>query len=128
MLNIIRNWVITALVIWGVSYLLPTMVHVDDFMVAMKVALVLGLVNLLIKPVLLFFAFPITVVTLGLFVFVINALMVMLVAHWVDGFAVYGFVSALVFSVILSFVNDLFRRSGHPRRSSVLHENSRFKD
>lgn len=128
MLNAIRNWVITALVIWGVSFLLPSMVRVDDFIVALKVALVLGLVNLLIKPVLLFFALPITVVTLGLFVFVINALMVMLVAYWIPGFHVYGFVSALVFSVILSFVNDLFRRSGHSRYSSVIHEKSRFKD
>ena len=128
MLNILKNWIVSALIILLVSFLLPSMVHVTDFVVALKVAFVLALVNVLIRPVLLFLAFPITVLTLGLFTFVINALLVMLVAYWVSGFDVYGFVSALVFSVILSFVHDLLRRSGHSGRSSVLHENSRFKD
>ncbi len=128
MIRAIQNWIITALVILLCSFLLQDMVHVVNFYVALEVALVLYVVNFFIKPFLSLLAFPITVVTLGLFGFVINALMVMLVDYWLPGFKVYGFVSALVVSVILSFTNDLLRRSGHSRRSSVVHESSRFKD
>lgn len=112
MLNVINNWLISALVIFGLSYFLPELgvgVSVSSFVVALKVALVLGLVNAIIRPIILFFTLPITILTLGLFIFVVNALMIMLVATIIDGFAVSGFISALIFSLAFSFFNKLLK-------------------
>jgi len=69
-------------------------------------ALVLALINAFIRPVLIFLTLPATIVTLGLFLFVINALMVLLAAKWVNGFKVDGFWWALLFSFLLSILNS----------------------
>ena len=130
MINILRNWIVSALIILLVAYVLPMLgvgVSVSGFVVALKVALVLGLVNAIVKPIILFFTLPLTVLTLGFFVFVVNALMVMLTASFINGFYVSGFLSALIFSLALSFVNGLLRNNGSSR-SSVIHEKSRFKN
>mgnify|MGYP001559904380 CR=1 FL=1 len=131
MLNILKNWIVSALVIIAVAYLLPMVsvdVSVTGFLVALKVALVLGLVNAIIKPIILFFTLPLTVLTLGLFVWVVNALMVMLTASLINGFYVSGFLSAFIFSLALSFVNSLVKDGGGRSRSSMIHENSRIRD
>lgn len=129
MYKALQNWVVTSLVIMIVAYFLPSMVYVTDFWVAMKVALVLAIVNIFIKPVLSLLAFPITVLTLGLFGFVINALLVMLVASWLHGFIVYGFFSALVFSLILSFVTDILKRTQSGRGSrGMIYERAKMRD
>ena len=129
MFKILQNWVVTSFVILIVAYFLPNMVYVADFWVAMEVALVLAIVNIFIKPILSLLTLPITVLTLGLFGFVINALLVMLVASWLHGFAVYGFFSALVFSLILSFVNDLLKRTQSGRGSrGMVYERARMRD
>ena len=103
-MNIIINWFISALVILVVAYILPG-VTVTGFVAALAVALVLGLINALVKPLLVVLTLPITVVTLGLFIFVINAALIMLAASIVPGFQVDGFLWALVFSLILSIAN-----------------------
>ncbi len=132
MFNILRNWIVSALVILVVAYVLPMLgvgVSVSDFVVALKVALVLGLVNAIIRPIVLFFTLPLTVLTLGLFVFVVNALMVMLTASFINGFSVSGFISALIFSLALSFVNGLVKNGGRSRgSSSVIYEKSKIRD
>ena len=103
----IKNIVITALLVLLMSYILPG-VHVDDFWSALGVAIGLGFANILVKPLLSLFAFPLTVMTLGLFQFVINALVVLFVDWLVgDGFNVAGFWWAMLFSIVLSFLQTL---------------------
>lgn len=86
------------------AYILPG-VKVADFVTAIVVAVVLGLVNTFIKPVLILFTLPVNILTLGLFTLVINALMILLVSALVPGFTVKSFAWALLFSIILSFVS-----------------------
>jgi putative membrane protein len=133
MIEILKNWLISALVILLVAYVLPVLgvgVHVANLVVALKVALVLGLVNVIIKPVILFFTLPLTVVTLGFFVFVVNAFMMMLTASLIDGFYVSGFLSALLFSLALSFVNSLVKDGRRSRgfKSSMIYEESHIRN
>lgn len=86
-------------------------VHIDEWTTGIIVAIVLGLVNTFIRPILILFTLPATVLTLGLFILVINAGMVMLVDRWVDGFRVDGFWWALGFSLmqwaVQGFLNAL---------------------
>lgn len=85
------------------SYLLAG-VRVDGFVYALIAAVALGIVNIFIKPLLILLTLPATILTLGLFVFVINALLVLLVARFVPGFHVDGFWWALLFSFIFSII------------------------
>lgn len=102
-MEILIQWLIAALAIMVVAYVLPG-VLVDSFFVAMVVAVVLGFINLLVRPALLMLTLPINILTLGLFTFVINALMVLLTAKIVKGFHVKNFWWALGFSLLLSVV------------------------
>jgi putative membrane protein len=110
-MKILLNWVISALLILVIAYVLPG-VSVTGFFVALVVALVLGLINAFIKPVVLFFALPINMVTMGLFSFVIDAVMVMVAAWAVSGFDIDGFWWALVFALALAVVNMLIKDRG----------------
>lgn len=101
---ILINWLLAALAIMATAYLLPG-VSLSGFVPALVTALVLGLVNAFIKPVLLLLTLPINILTLGLFTLVINALLIMLVSKLVSGFQVQGFWWALGFSVVLTVVN-----------------------
>lgn len=100
------NLLISALAVFLSAYVLPG-VSVDSFLVALIAAFFLGLVNAIIKPILFILTLPITLITLGLFTFVINALMVLLVSGFVEGFKVEGFIPALLFSLVLSLVNSI---------------------
>lgn len=86
------------------AYVIPG-VSVSGFWVAVIAAVILSIMNFVIKPILVLFTLPINIMTLGLFTFIINAGMVMLVAAIVPGFVVSGLLSAILFSVILSIVN-----------------------
>ena len=96
-------WLINALALLALPYLVPS-VQVDSFFTALIAALLLGLVNTLIRPLLILLTLPVTVLTLGLFIFVINALLFWFVASFVEGFHVAGFWSAfsgwLVYALI----------------------------
>ncbi|WP_374363834.1 phage holin family protein [Cloacibacterium sp.] len=97
---------ITALV----AYFLPRIlsgVHVADFTSAIIFAIVLGLLNLIVKPILQLFSLPITIITLGLFSLVINALITLLAAHFTDGIHVDGFWWAFIFSIALSIITSI---------------------
>lgn len=87
-------------------------VKVDNVGTAIIVAAVLAFLNAVVRPVLIIFTIPITVVTLGLFLIVINALMVMLADKLIDGFSVGGFWKALVFSIVLWLVTAVFESIG----------------
>jgi putative membrane protein len=82
-------------------------VHVASFTTAIIVAVVLGLLNLFIKPILVILTLPVTVITLGLFLLVINAIIILLCTNIVGGFAVDSFWTALLFSVILSILQSI---------------------
>lgn len=89
------------------AYLLPG-VHVQDYWAALLVALLISVSNAVVRPVLVLFTIPITILTLGLFLLVINALIILMVDYFVQGFNVDGFWWALAFSLILSVFNSLF--------------------
>lgn len=97
--------IVTGLAVFIADYLLDG-VHInDDALTVVVVALVLSLLNTFIKPVLVILTIPVTVVTLGLFLLIINALMVKWADSLIEGFTVDGWVSAILFSLIVSFVS-----------------------
>lgn len=100
-MDFIVKILINALAVLGAAYLLPG-VHVKSFTTALIVAIVLGLLNFFVKPILTILTFPITILTLGLFLLVINAIIVKLCARLVDGFQVDGWLWAIIFSLIVS--------------------------
>jgi putative membrane protein len=106
-MNGVIRFLLNGLAVLLAAYLLPG-VHVEHYGYALLVALVLALVNAIIKPVLIVLTIPITFVTFGLFLLVINALMILLVDWLVGGFEVDGFWWALGFSLIISLFNSLF--------------------
>jgi putative membrane protein len=103
----IVRFLLSGLAVLLTAYLLPG-VHVEHYGYALLVAAVLAVVNFIIKPILIVLTIPITLITLGLFLLVINALMILLVDSLIDGFRVDGFWWALAFSLILSVFNSLF--------------------
>jgi putative membrane protein len=104
MKNFIVSLILTAVAVFVVASLLPG-VSIDGFLTAVLVALALALLNALVKPILVVLTIPITIVTLGLFLLVINTIIILLAAWLVEGFHVEGFWWALVFSLLLSLVN-----------------------
>ncbi len=96
----------TAVAVLLAAYILKG-VHVDDTVTALMVAVVLGLLNSFIKPILILLTIPITLFTLGLFLLVINIIIVKWVADIVPGFTVDGWISALFFSLVVSFVSSI---------------------
>ena len=109
-MNFITRLLVCALVAFGLSYLLPG-IHFDSFVPALIFALVLALLNMLVKPILTILTFPITILTLGLFLLVINALIILLAEKLVAGFKTGGFWSALLFSIVLSVTTSLIHSS-----------------
>ena len=105
-MKIIISWILSALIILVVASITPG-VHVASFTTALAVALVLGIINAFLKPVLLILTLPINILTLGLFTFVINAVLILVVGNIVPGFLVDGFLWAFVFGIILSISNTV---------------------
>lgn len=105
-MGILLNWLASALVIIIASYILPG-VQVASFWTALLVAFVLGVFNILLKPLLILLTLPITVLTLGLFTIVINAMLVLLASAMIPGFTVESFWSALLFSIVVAIINLL---------------------
>jgi putative membrane protein len=106
-MNGVIRFLLSGLAVLLTAYLLPG-VDVTHYGYALLVAAVLGLANAIVKPILVILTIPITIVTLGLFLLVINAVVIMLVDYFVPGFQVHGFWWALAFSLILSIFNSLF--------------------
>lgn len=104
MMQILVRWIVSALVILASAMLLPG-VHVQSFMTALVIAVVLGVINAILRPILIILTLPITLITFGLFLLVINALMIMLTTYIVPGFRVENFWWALLFGVIVAIFN-----------------------
>ncbi|MBX9783388.1 MAG: phage holin family protein [Chitinophagaceae bacterium] len=109
-MNFIIKVLITAVNAFLLAYVLPG-VEIKDFLTAILVAFVLALLDAVVKPILILFTLPATIFTLGLFLFVINACIILLDAHFVGGFKVDGFWYALLFSICLSLINSLVHKS-----------------
>lgn len=97
-------WLINALALLVLPYVVPS-VQVENFTVALVAALVLGFVNTLIRPVLVVLTLPATILTLGLFIFVINGLLFWAVASWLQGFHVAGFWSAVLGAMVYAIIS-----------------------
>jgi len=105
-MRVLLVWIINALSLLALPYLL-TSIRIDSFYAAMIVALVLGLVNAVIRPILIVLTFPVTIVTLGLFIFVINGLLFWFVASFIEGFTVAGFWPAMFGAIGYSVISWL---------------------
>lgn len=107
MARFLVHWLIVAVALWLTAYILPG-VHVDSMAALAVAAFVLGFINAVVRPVMILLTLPITIFTLGLFLFVINGLVLWLAAAIVPGFAVDGFwwavLGALLVSVVSSFL------------------------
>ncbi|MGV6844991.1 MAG: phage holin family protein [Lutibacter sp.] len=105
-MKLIFKFLLTAVAVVLIAKLLPG-VQVLNFTSAIIVAVVLGILRVTVKPLLIFFTLPATIVTLGLFLLVINACIILLADYFVQGFAVSGFWTALVFSLLLSLFQSI---------------------
>ena len=106
-MKFLAQLIISALAVIITSLILPG-VHIDSPLTGLIVAAVLAVLNAIIKPILVILTIPITVITLGLFLLVINAALILLASYLVNGFNVQGFWTALFFSIILSLVTSVF--------------------
>ena len=107
-MEILARWVINALTILGAAYLLPG-VSVEGFIPALLTALVLGVLNAVVKPIFVILTLPITIFTFGLFLLVINSVLIYLASMIIPGFMVAGFWWAFLFGVVLSVLNFAIR-------------------
>lgn len=105
-MNFFVRIILSAIGVLIAAYLIPG-VYVDGFFTAFVLAIVLALLNYIVKPILIVLTIPMTILTLGLFLLVINAVIVLMASSLVDGFDVDGFWWALVFSLVLSLTNSL---------------------
>ncbi|ATL49732.1 hypothetical protein COR50_04950 [Chitinophaga caeni] len=110
-MNFLLRILISALAALITQYILPG-VELDSFITALLLAFVLAILNLLVKPVLLILTLPITVFTLGLFIFVINAIIILIASELIDGFRVDGFWWALLFSLVQTLISSFLYSLG----------------
>ncbi len=108
-MHLLISWLVTTVAILITAYFLPG-VAVRSLGAAIITALVLGLINAIVRPILIVLTLPLTIVTLGLFIFVLNALLVLLTSAIVPGFEVRNFWWALLFSLIFSVVSFILHR------------------
>jgi len=102
------HWIVSTVAILIAAYLIP---GVEVTLVgAIVLSVVLGVINLFVKPILVLLTLPLTIVTLGLFSLVLNALLIMLAAMIVPGFVISGFWAAFLFGIVLALINAVFNR------------------
>lgn len=103
----LSTFLVSSLAMFVSAWMVPG-VEIKNYLAALLVVIILSLINLVIKPVILFLTLPLNILTLGLFTFVINALMISLAAFIAPGFTVSGFWAALLFSLVLSLIVSIF--------------------
>jgi putative membrane protein len=116
-MRLLLKWLLSGLAVWIVAHVVPG-IYVTGPVAALIAALVIGFINATIGALLKIITFPLTLVTLGLFWFVINALMLELASALVSGFQVRGFFAAFVGAILLSLVNMMLRWLIDPRHES----------
>lgn len=105
-MKILTEWIVRTLILLVTTYIIPGF-KIDSYTTAFVVALVLGILNMFVKPILIFFTLPATVLTLGLFLFVINALLLMLTASLVRGFQIDSFGTAIFASIVITILSTV---------------------
>jgi putative membrane protein len=108
LVHLIVGWLVSALALWIVAQIISG-IQVRDFGAALIATLVIGIVNAIVGPILRFIAFPITFLTLGLFLLVINAFLLKLASLFTPGFKVHGFLSAVLGSLVLTILTSILR-------------------
>ena len=103
-MKILLDLLVRTLAVLITAYLIPGVV-IDNLITAVTAVIVLGLLNILIKPVIIILTLPVNILTLGLFTFIINALIVVLASWLINGFTINSFWSGMLFSIVLSLVN-----------------------
>jgi putative membrane protein len=116
-MRMLLNWVLSAFAVWLVSRIVPG-IHVSGVTAALIAALVIGFVNATLGLVLKIITFPLTVLTLGIFWLVINALMLKFASIFVPGFQVNGFLAAFIGAIVLSLVNLLLKSIVMPSKEN----------
>jgi putative membrane protein len=116
-MRLILTWIINAVALIVLPYIF-TSIKVDDFITALIVALVLGLINALIRPILVILTLPVTILTLGLFIFVINGLLFWAVGSFVPGFHVGGFWSGVFGAIVYSIISWALSSLLMPKKAS----------
>ena len=117
-MNFLLRILVVAAVSFGLAHVLSG-IHVIDFWTAVVFAIVLAILNIFVKPLLILFTLPITILTLGLFLFVINTLVILFASKLVEGFSIDNFWWALLFSLILSVISSVIdKKEKEDRRSS----------
>ncbi|MGV8915933.1 MAG: phage holin family protein [Kaistella sp.] len=104
-MNLLIRLLVTAVVAYFLAYVLPG-IHFDGFGAAIIFAIVLGILNLIVTPILKVLGFPLTIITLGLFSLVINAMVILIADYFVDSMNVDGFLWAFIFSIALSLITS----------------------
>jgi putative membrane protein len=117
-MRMLLNWVLSALAVWIVSRVVPG-IYVSGPVAALIAALVIGFINATVGVVLKILTFPLTLVTLGLFWLIINALMLKFASALVPGFQVRGFFAAFVGAIVLSLVNMILKWLVYPADSTI---------
>ena len=107
--HVIAVWLVSALALWIVGNLVPG-IEVRGFGAAMVATVVIAIVNGTVGPILRFLTFPLTLLTLGLFLLVVNALLLMLASVFTPGFKVRGFLHAVLGSLVLTILTSILRR------------------
>jgi putative membrane protein len=105
-MRLILLWMLNAVALLSVAYVMPS-IHVASFSSALLAALILGLVNAILRPLLLLLTLPVTLLTLGLFIFVVNGLMFWLAGSMLEGFIVSGFWPAVFGALLYSIVSGV---------------------
>ncbi|MCZ4409564.1 phage holin family protein [Cryomorphaceae bacterium 1068] len=114
-MNMIIKLLLNALLVFALAWALPG-VQVEDFWTALVVAVIIGFLNIFVKPILVVITIPVTILTLGLFLLIINAVVIQMAAWLVDDFYVTNFWWALLFSLILSVMNSAFEKSARAEK------------
>ncbi|MBE9142461.1 phage holin family protein [Planktothrix mougeotii] len=109
MLNFFLTWLISAISLGITAYIVPGFT-ISSWQAAAVGVVVMALVNAIIKPIITIFTLPLTILTLGLFLFVVNAISISLVAYFTPGFSISSFWAALLGSIVLSLVSSLFNQ------------------
>jgi putative membrane protein len=115
MVRLLIGWILNAIALLAVAYLMPS-IHVASIGSALVAALVLGLVNTLVRPILVILTLPATLLTLGLFLFVINGLLFWAVGSFLDGFSVGGFWSGVLGAILYSIISWLLAAVLKPKK------------
>jgi len=105
-MNLLLRLLVTALAVVFLSKILPG-VTVEGYLSAIIVAIVIALLRLIVRPILVLLTLPLTIITLGLFLFIVNGIIILMAGYFIDGFAVENIWWALLFSILLSFLQSV---------------------